>query len=468
LTGVGLREGKGSSDGAGFPVLHAAHGSRVRLLQRMVPLFERKRGCGLPVVQRLQRVPWRGQEIVGPTHKEVAVKYLGPAGEGEAARRRLIPGNAIFFPAAAAYAVFVMLASLPGMIGAGMLLPGLTVPTGHAHEMLFGFALAVVAGNQLRPMPVARLGLLVALWALARVTFLLAPQTSASATANIAFALMLGADIAPRLLSAAKRLSNRALPLVLMAICASSVALEFASSVRSASGERTLPIVTVVLFAMLMLFMGGRIIGSSVAGQFQRQGRRIEARVQPRIESALLLTMTVAAGASAWPGSTLGMVAAAAMTIAGLLTVVRLIRWRLWALRGRSDLLCLATGYGWLGLGLLLYGAALATDLDEVPALHVITVGSLGTLTLNVMAMTWALRARVDPAHRSMVWATILVGAATLARVLASFGMDHRATWLVLASFCWSAAFTLLLVRFARLERRRDARRIVGGSQPSS
>jgi uncharacterized protein involved in response to NO len=305
-------------------------------------------------------------------------------------------------------------------------------------------------------MPVARLALLVALWAVARVAFLLAPQTSAAATANIAFALMLGVQIAPRLLSAAKKLRNRALPLVLMAICASSVGLEFASSIRSAAGERTIPVVAVVLFAMLMLFMGGRIIGSSVAGQFYRQGRRIEARVQPRIEGLLLVTMTIAAGASAWPGSALGNVAAVALMIAGILAGVRLLRLRLWALRGRSDLLCLAAGYGWLGLGLLLYGAALATGRHETAALHVITVGSLGTLTLNVMAMTWALKARVDPSHSSIVWATALVGAATIARVLASGDMDHRAIWLVLASVCWSAAFALLLVRLARTRRPRN------------
>ncbi len=235
----------------------------------------------------------------------------------------------------------------------------------------------------------------------------------------------------------------------------------------SAAAERTIPVVAVVLFAMLMLFMGGRIIAPLVASQFHRQGRKLEARVQPRIESALLVTMTIAVGASAFvPRPSLVTVAAVAMTVAGLLAGVRLIRWRLWALRGRSDLLCLASGFGWLALGLLLYSAALVTGRYEVAALHVITVGSLGTLTLNVMAMTWALKARVDPLHsRLIVWATVLVSAATVTRALASLGIDDRATWLLLASFCWSAAFALLLIRLARVGRRRNARPTVRGSQ---
>jgi uncharacterized protein involved in response to NO len=390
-----------------------------------------------------------------------------PSGHARRGRpRRLIAGHAIFFPAAAVYAVFVLPASLPAMLGVGSLFPGLAVPAGHAHEMLFGFALAVVAGNQLGPMPVARIGLLVALWASARVAFLLIPQTAASAAANIAFALLLAVHIAPRLLSAAKKLRNQALPLVLVAICASSVAFELASWAGSATGGGRIPIVAVVLFAMLMLFMGGRIIAPLVAGEFHRQGRKLEARVQPRIESALLVTMTIAVAASVSATRlSLVMLAAVAMTVAGLLAAARMIRWRLWALRGRSDLLCLASGYGWLALGLLLYSAALLTDRYEIAALHVITVGSLGTLTLNVMSTTWALKARIDPSHsRAMVWATVLIGAATLARALASLGVDDRAIWLVLASFCWSTAFGLLLIRLARIGRRRNPRSTVRSS----
>jgi uncharacterized protein involved in response to NO len=329
---------------------------------------------------------------------------------------------------------------------------------GHAHEMLFGFALAVVAGNQLGPMPVPRLALLVGLWAIARVTFLLTPQTIIATAANIAFATLLAAHLAPRLLSAAKKLRNQALPLVLLAICASSVALEAASHAGATASERKIPIVGVVLFAMLMLFMGGRLIAPMVAGQFHRQGSKLEARVQPRIESALLIAMTVAVAGSVFANQPpFVAVAAAALSIAGVLAAVRLVRWRLWALRGRPDLLCLAAGYGWLVLGLVLYGAALVTGHYEIAALHLITVGSLGTLTLNVMAITWTLKARLDPSRaRATLWATLLVGAATLARALAGLDVYHRPAWLLVASLCWSSAFALLLIRLARVQTHRS------------
>jgi len=359
--------------------------------------------------------------------------------------RRLVAGNVVFFPAATAYAVFVLPASVLAMTGLTSAFPALESATGHAHEMLFGFALAVVAGNQLGPMAIPRLALLFGLWAVARATFLSAPQSIAAAAANIAFVTLLAAQLAPRLLGAAKKLRNQALPMVLMAICGSGVAFQIAPR----AGYSVL-IIAVLLFGLLMLFMGGRLIAPAVAGQFYRQGGKLDARVQPRIEAGLIVGMTVAIVTAGFPR--LISLTAAATIASSLLAAARMLRWRLWALRARPDLLCLAAGYGWVALGLLLYGAALAFGRDQTAALHVITVGGIGTLTLNVMAMTWTLKARQDPARaRLPVWGTILVAAATLTRALAGLGVYDARALFWFASFCWSGAFALLLIRLVRV-----------------
>ena len=354
----------------------------------------------------------------------------------------------MFFPAAAGYGFFILPASVFAMTGLTSAFPALASPTGHAHEMLFGFALAVIAGNQLGPMSMWRLALLFGLWAIARVTFLSAPQSIAAAAANVAFATLLAVQLAPRLLGAAKKLRNQALPMVLIAICASSIAFQVASPARYA-----ILIVAVMFFALLLLFMGGRLIAPAVAGQFYRQGAKLDARVQPRIEAGLIVAMAVAAATAAFWDRPLGAISAAIATLAaGSLAAVRLLRWRLWALRARPDLLCLAAGYGWVAIGLLLFGAALAAGQYQAAALHVITVGGLGTLTLNVMAMTWALKARQDPARaRLPVWGTLLIAAATLARALAGLGVDDTRALFWLASLCWSGAFALLLIRMVRI-----------------
>jgi uncharacterized protein involved in response to NO len=304
-------------------------------------------------------------------------------------------------------------------------------------------------------MPLSRLVLLAGLWGIARATFLFAPQGMMAAAANIAFAALLAAHLVPRLFGAAKKMRNQALPLVLTAICASSIAFEIAAHAGFAVAGHGMLMVAVLLFATLMLFMGGRIIAPTVAGQFHRQGGRLDARVQPRIEGGLLAVMAIAAAASIFVGQPLFvMLTAGAMIVAGILSAVRLVRWRLWALRGRPDLLCLAAGYAWLATGLLLYGAALAAGRYQAAALHIITIGALGTLTLNVMAMTWMLKARQNPAHaRVPVWATFLVAVATLARVLAGFGIWDPPALLQIAALCWSGAFALLLVLLVRVQR---------------
>jgi uncharacterized protein involved in response to NO len=364
-----------------------------------------------------------------------------PAGAGRDEKpRRLIAGNVVFFPMATIYAIFVLPASVFAMLGLTGAFPALTSTIGHAHEMLFGFALAVIVGNQLGALSKLRLVLLAGLWVIARATFLWAPQGIAAATANIAFAALLATQLAPRLLAAAKTWRNQALPLVLTAICVCGIAFQLARQAGFAAAEHAILNVAVLHFALLLLFMGGRIIAPAMAGQLYRQGGNLDARVQPRLEGGLIIAMAVAVAASLfanWRPFAL-LTAAAATAVAGALSAVRLSRWRVWALQARPDLLCLAAGYGWLALGLLLCGAALAAGRYQTAALHIITVGALGTLTLNVMAMTWTLKARQDPSRaHARVGATMLLGAAALARVLAGLGMLDPQVPFVIASIGW-------------------------------
>ncbi|MCL4802416.1 MAG: NnrS family protein [Burkholderiales bacterium] len=364
---------------------------------------------------------------------------------------RLLAANALFYPADAAFAAPASLGAMTGLTDA---LPGLASPSGHAHEMLFGFALAVIAGNQLGALTGARLGALLALWAIARVAFLWSPFGAVASLADAAFAALLAVQIAPRMLGAAKKLRNLALPAVLVSICAAGIGYHVVA--RVAPGERAVLFGAVLLFALLLLFMGGRIIAPAAAGQFYRQGGSLEARVQPRIEAALIVATALAAAATLAGAPALG---GAAGVAAGLLAGARLWRWRLWALRGRPDIACLAAGYGWLAVGLALLGAALATGRRQTEALHVLAIGALGTLTLNVMAATWLRKARRDPARaRLPVWGTLLLAAAAPVRAFAGLGVGDPLALLWIAALLWSAAFALLLALFARVrgERRRS------------
>ena len=363
--------------------------------------------------------------------------------------RERIPAHEPFFPAAALYAAAALPWSIASMRGwVPPALPGLAMPAGHAHEMLFGFLLAAVAGNQLGPLAPRVLAAMVAAWLAARASFVAAPFSMPSLAANAVFAGLLAWQLLPRLTASIRKWRNRSLPAAVLALCATAVAMQ-------AAPRQDTPLAAVVLMALLMLFMGGRILAPAAAGHWQRAGESVSARVQPRLEGALIVLLAAAIAAIA---SGVRMAAGALLAIAAIVATVRLARWRPWTLRRRRDLVGLAVGYAWLGLGLGAIGAALLGGVRPVGALHLVTVGAAGTLTVQVMTLTWARLARVDPARLLLpAWATGAIALATMARVAADLDGTHAPAWLAIAASAWSAAYALVLATFARIGLRRAA-----------
>lgn len=376
---------------------------------------------------------------------------IGIAALKESPARR-IASNFLFYPAATIYAIFALPASVLAMLGVTAAIPGLAGPAQHGHEMLFGFALAVVMGNQGGAVSARRLILAFALWLTARITYLIAPQSLVSVLANAGFAAVVAWVLVPRLLRSVKKIRNLTLPVALGAICLSAIAAQVAPRIDPAASPRSAFEIAILLFALLMLFMGGRIIVPAVAGQFYKQGQVMQTRVQPRIESASAICVALAIPLLLLGGIPFATRAAAvSMITAGILCAVRLARWRVWALRGRPDLVCLAIGYAWLAIGLVLLGAAALGAISTTAAMHAITVGSLGTLTLNVMAMSWMFKAHLDPSRAGpQVCGTVLLGAAAIARILAGQGVGDPRSLLLFAAAGWSLAFALLLIVYLR------------------
>ena len=369
---------------------------------------------------------------------------------------RRVPGHAVFFPAAAAYAAAVLPASVLAMLGRAPSFPALASPAAHAHEMLFGFTLAVIAGNQLGPTPRARLALLFACWLAARVGFVAWPHAVGTALLQGAFALLLAREVVPRLFTRAKKLRNRAQPLVIAGICACSVVLSAAFTLGAPAVQDRTAFVSVLLLALLMLFMGGRIIAPAAAGARYRQGGDMEARVQPRLEGALIVLMlgAIAAALVAAVAPSAGLACAVLLVAAGCVAAVRAMRWKLWLLHRRPDLACLGIGYAWLVAGLAALGLAIMAGVHVLEGVHAITVGALGTLTINVMALTQARLARRDPAREALpLVATAFVMLAAVARIAAGFMPGSASSLLPIAAWAWSAAYLVLLAFLLRTRR---------------
>jgi len=357
-------------------------------------------------------------------------------------KARLPFANAWFFPAAALYAALILPYSVLALLGLLPALPGLATSAGHAHEMLFGFALAVIAGYLLGPQPLRFTLALLGCWALARLGFLLGPGSWLALASAGAFAAGLAWKVLPRFLGAAKKWRNQTVAPVVAGLGLLSA---IASGGFAAGFDRLMLEEALLLVAILMFFMGGRIIAPAIAGYAQSRGWRLDARVQPAIEGAVLILLGLALLLNLLPWPLTQQLTGAVLVAAALLTAIRLLRWQPWRC-ARPDLLTLLLGYAWLAIGLLLLG--LGTLLPALPlnaTLHTLTVGALGSLTFAVMARTRLLYRFRDPAAQPWIQpVALLISLAALARVLPGLLNQPQQDWLLLASGCWSLAFLAL------------------------
>lgn len=347
-----------------------------------------------------------------------------------------------FFPAAAVYAALAIPLSMLAFFGHG--LPAATIST-HGAEMLFGFGLALIAGYLGGALRVRDAWILFGLWLVARVLAWTVTPPFWSQLFSSFFALTLGIMTASRFQSARQWRNRYLMPLLLLlGVMPLGLLLTQFISVRR---ELLFPLLPLILFSQLMIYMGGRVIAPLISSRLRQQGEQVRLQVQPEIEGALLAISALALvlalvglhWALAWQA------AGVLLLLCALLVLVRLLRWQPWRQRGHADLLSLCVGYFWLVPGLAMLGIALVQGHTRVTlALHVITIGAMGTLAAAVILRQWYWRLRhASPPATISYSLTALIGAAALLRLGSVSGMlPYNSLWL--AAACWTLAFSLL------------------------
>ena len=351
--------------------------------------------------------------------------------------------NIYWFPIAALYSAIALPWSVAGQLGWLPAPPGLQHPWGHGHEMLFGFALAVVAGYTAGPQPKHHTFLLIGLWLLARITFWCWPASIVAALCNLVFISAIVWDTAPTYLQTAKKWRNKSLGIILGGLVLSVAAFHGANQFHAGTQLKLVFLLEGILFlSALMFFMGGRMIAPAIAGYLQKERNYIlDPRVQPRFEGGILILLGLAVVVNVLPLPWRPQLLALLLFSCAALNLIRMLRWRPWMCHRRPDLLALLLGYCWLIAGWLLVAISLATDaLPVALALHAITVGALGTLTLTVMARGRMHRSQRDPNIYPQVYLlTLLIALATLIRISIPWLPWQQA--IVVAMTCWVLAF---------------------------
>jgi uncharacterized protein involved in response to NO len=207
-----------------------------------------------------------------------------------------------------------------------------------------------------------------------------------------------------------------------------------------ATGNR-LGIATLLL---LIALVGGRIIPSFTRNWLakNRPGRTVAAP-EGRLDQAALVV--AAAGVLSWAAAPDAGVTGVLLLGAGIALALRLSRWQGAATASEPLLSILHIGYAWLALGLVLLGADnLFGVMAPGAALHILTVGAIGTMTLAVMT-----RASLGHTGRPLVAGPVtnaiygLILLAAVARIIAPFAGESMLTLLSVAGAAWSGAFGL-------------------------
>ena len=328
--------------------------------------------------------------------------------------------------------------------------PYLTGPVWHAHEMLFGFTLAVVVGFLFtagrswsgRPTPTGpALMALAALWLAGRV-LVLTSYGWAAAVVNVAFPLAAAVGLAIPFI-AARNQRNYFFIGLLVLMAAAELGLHLAQlGVTQLPGWTGIQAaLDVVLF--IMAVMGGRVIPmftNSIAGA--------SATKRPWLEKLAL-------------GSTLALLLADLLALhgaplallAGVCAVAHLARWALWQpwKTLRTPLVwVLHVAYLWIPVHLALRGLGEIGLVSPSLATHALTVGAMGGLIIGMMTRT-ALghTGRRLLASRTDVACYLLVLAAALVRV----GVPLLAPAQLVPALrgspaLWSAGFALYAVTY--------------------
>lgn len=319
----------------------------------------------------------------------------------------------------------------------------------HAHEMLFGYLGAVLAGFLLTavpnwtgrlPMTGWPLAALFALWVAGRIGVSMSAHLgfAAAAALDLAFPVALIAVLAREIVAGRNWRNLPVLALIGGFALANGLYHQSAASGGFPAGEAPLRIGLGVA-VMMILVIGGRIVPSFTRNWLAARGDA--ARPVPFGANDRTVIILGGVAVIAWAARPEGAITALLCLAAGLATFWRMARWCGWRTLAEPLVWVLHAGFAFVPSGFLAIAAAAVGLVPRPAAEHVWTAGAVGLMTLAVMT-----RASLGHSGRpltasaaisALYWALIL---SVTTRFLAALLPDQ--TWLLhVAAAGWIAAF---------------------------
>lgn len=360
-----------------------------------------------------------------------------------------------FFLLGGIFAVVSMLLWIATLHGAGWQ-PAVADPVAwHAHEMLFGFAGAAMAGFLLTavatwtgrpPVSGATLGTLVAAWIAGRVAMAAGHGWPAPvvAVADLAFPILL-AGLATREIVGGRSRRNFGIAAVIAGFAVLDGVFHFGSSGIWPGAGRVALFLTAHGLLVLITVIAGRIIPAFTGNWLHGRGSSRRPRSRAWLEIVLIPVAILAGIADSVAAP--AMIVAVLSIVLALLHGLRLSGWQWRAAAAEPLVLILHVAYLWLPVGYLLLGlGALGATVPRSAALHALTMGAVGTMILAVATrVALGHTGRALTASRLTVAAYVALNAGVLVRVLGPLAPASYLSLIDTAAAGWIAAFGLFL-----------------------
>ncbi|MFT4161895.1 NnrS family protein [Shinella sp.] len=326
----------------------------------------------------------------------------------------------------------------------------------HAHEMLFGFASAVLAGflltavpNWTGRLPVSGwpLGGLFGLWCAGRLALLATDGIGVVAAAVIdgLFLPVLLAICTREVVAGRKWKDLKVLGGLLALSLANGI---FHVAVIDGGHDHMALRLAVSAYIVLVMIVGGRIVPSFTRNWLNKFGRTDFPVPYNRYDTVAILAGVAAL--AAWAAAPDHPVTAVLGPAAALLHAVRLYRWRGWTVAPEKLLLVLHVAYAFIPLGLAAIGVSALGLLEERSVLHLLSVGGVACMMLAVMT-----RASLGHTGHALTASRLTIAAyaalvlCALVRPLGEILPDASATIYAVAGLLWIIAFGLFSFEFA-------------------
>lgn len=372
-----------------------------------------------------------------------------------------------FFFGAAVFAVLLMgvwlvfvATSMSGSSGNWLPITGSPLAW-HAHEMIFGFAAAAIAGflltavpNWTGALPISGMPLVVlfATWMSGRIALFVSGMIPYEVAAgfDLIFLPLLGVTAA-RQLFVRPAMRNLVFLVLISVLTLTNAAFHLGTAgyidldpLRAAKAGLFVVVVKIAI-------IGGRVIPAFTHNwlHLNRPGAPLPQRYQwLDVTSALSIVIFAVLAAfdmqTAWQGTV--------ALVAAVLNGVRLWHWQGWSTRSEPIVLILHLGYLWLVAGLALTAAsAFQAGIPATLASHAFGTGAAGTMIMAIMSRaSLGHTGRPLVAPTPIVWAYGLLSAAAVVRVAGPLVAPGATTFvLTLAALAWMGAFALFTIVYA-------------------